>query len=297
MRYVITGATGAIGLSLIKRLVSIGHCVTVLVNPSSERNKRFHQFETLKVIPCDQSQYSQLDHEETYDCFVHMAWKGGKCRNDITENLSSAKASVGAVELAHRLGCHTFLSIGSQAEYGVKAEALTETVLCSPAQPFGATKLLSYHLTRFKAKELKIRHFWMRVGSAYGPFDGEQTMLVGALRKLIAAESLSFTSGEQKWDFLHSDDIGNAISLLTESDNTGDLFVIGSGESLVMKDYLKIIGKKFNRDLTPFLCRSSHLKPQGLEIDPTKLQSVIDWIPSIGFETGIESLINYCKNN
>ena len=296
MKYVVSGATGAIGMSLIKLLISNGNQVTVLANPNSTRKERLSQFPTLSILDCPQTNYGILELNGKYDCFVHMAWSGGTNRNDIGVNISSAQASVSAVELASKLGCHTFLSTGSQTEFGPNITTLSESVVCEPTQPFGASKLYSYHLTRHKAKELGIRHFWVRVGSAYGPYDGEQTMLVSTVRKLLSGKEPSFTSGEQNWDFLHSDDIALAFEALVKSDIKGDLFVIGADGSHKLKKYLGVLGSKFNIDIDQYLDRRGGPTSIGLQIDSTKLREAINWSPTINFNIGIDTLIDYCKS-
>ena len=41
-----------------------------------------------------------------------------------------------------------------------------------------------------------------RILSIYGPYDGDKTMVMSTIGKLLKGESPSCTKGEQMWDFL-----------------------------------------------------------------------------------------------
>ena len=213
MRFVLTGATGAIGMSLISNLFENQHEVTVLVNPRSSRNKQFKIFPGIEIIECDQINYHDLSLEKKYDVFIHMAWEGGKSRTNIDLNLSSLKSSVEAVRLSARLGCKVFLSTGTQAEYGSKSILLDETTLCEPENVFAASKLASMHITSSMCLELGLRHIWLRVCSVYGPYDGEQTMMMRTIRGILNKNIYRISKGDHFWDFIHADDVANAIDL------------------------------------------------------------------------------------
>ena len=297
MKVVVTGATGAIGLSFIAKMVSCGCKVTVLVNPSSQRNKRLKMFPQVSVVEAAIGEYDKIDMQGRYDAFVHMAWNGGKDRTNASVNFESAMASKSAVDLAYRLGCRVFLSTGSQAEYGLTSERINELTPCWPDTAFGVAKLSSMYLTRNECSLRGMRHIWLRVFSAYGPYDGEQTMLISTIRKVLSGETPNFTSGVQFWDFIHTDDIADAMYRLVANDKCEGLYVVGYGERFRLKDYFKIMSDHLDFNLGESIGKveTKHSVQRNLWIDCSKLQAEANWKPKISFEEGLQSVMDYCQ--
>ena len=76
---------------------------------------------------------------------------------------------------------------------------------------------------------------WTRILSIYGPYDGENTMVMSTIYKLLNSEKPSCTKGEQMWDFLYSKDAALAMRLLGEKGTDGRTYCIGSGKSKTVK--------------------------------------------------------------
>ena len=85
MKAVITGATGAIGMALIKELSERGDEILVLCRASSARSQRIPETANIKKIDCPLDKMSELELDEKYDAFFHFAWEGttGEARNDM----------------------------------------------------------------------------------------------------------------------------------------------------------------------------------------------------------------------
>ncbi len=109
-----------------------------------------------------------------------------------------------AVRAARRFGCSVFVGTGSQAEYGCVEGVLRPDTPAFPENGYGMGKLCAGLMTRELAGQLGLRHIWVRVLSVYGPCDGENSMIMSAIRKLLAGETPEFTKGEQMWDYLYS---------------------------------------------------------------------------------------------
>jgi nucleoside-diphosphate-sugar epimerase len=299
MRFIVTGATGAIGMSLLSLLVNEGHEVTVLVNPDSARKQRLQLFPRLTLIDCGAQDYEKLELSGPFDIFIHMAWNGGKDRNSVATNFDSTIQSVNSVDLANRLGCSTFLATGSQAECGPQNVALDEFTFCTPDSAFGVAKLASMHLTRGRCNDFGIRFLWLRVCSVYGPYDGEQTMIVSAIRELLKGNLPQLSSGQQLWDFVHSDDIAKAIVLLSLEKLTSGLYVVGEGGKLKLREYIEHLAIHFGHTFEELIRPGAGvpIPLNSLLVNPQRLNREVGWYPNIRFETGLLNVIEYCRNN
>lgn len=302
MKVILTGATGAIGLSLIHELRARSCEVLVLASPGSQRNNLLASMVSPGMCwqECGMADYESFTSSVRFDAMVHMAWSGGMDRWNIDLNLQSARQCAIAVRLAARLGCHTFIGTGSQAECGQQNAPLSAATLCTPDTPFGAAKNLAQHLARIEAAHApSMRFIWARILSVYGPCDRESSMVTASLRKLLRGETPSFSSGEQIWDFLYADDAACALADMLEHGHDGQVYVLGSGNARPLRDYLAALVSPFGIDLARCLGKLDvgASTPRLLAADIEPLREHLGWAPRVDFENGVANTIAYCKAN
>lgn len=298
IKYVISGCTGCIGISLINRLNVKTNNLTVILNPGSKRNALIEGIPNLRVLYAGLGQYNDVKIEDKKDVFIHLAWSGGLTRDDFEENQFSSFATVDALTLAQKLGCKKFISIGSQAEYGVTNEIITEKLQCFPSNEFGIAKLNTYFRLRAKASDLGIKMSWLRVLSAYGPFDRSSSMIMSTINSLLEGRDVGLSDCLHHWDFLHSDDIADAIIGLSKEINTKDLYVIGSDENFILKDYVKEMIKGFDIDDGKIFgkIQVEEKRIVRLQSNSSLLRNDIGWHPKIRFSSGIKDLFERERN-
>lgn len=240
-RVVISGATGAIGMALIKKCIEENVQVVVLLRPDSARRERIPDHPLVTILDYDLCDYEKITREEIIakvteafapleskveakadaddafcEVFYHFAWAGtfGDCRNDKKLQAQNAMYAMSAVSLAKRMGCKAFIGAGSQAEYGRVEGFLTPDTPTNPENGYGIYKLQAGQMTRQLCHDLGMVHVWTRILSVYGPYDGKDTMVSATIRRLISGEVPDFTPAEQVWDYLYSSDAAEAMFLL-----------------------------------------------------------------------------------
>lgn len=305
MRVVITGPTGAIGMALIQRWIQNRVHVVALCHEGSKRNENIRSLpgsrEYVELVETDLHKLLEIECEGVgkADVFYHLAWMGttGPARNDMYLQNQNVKSTLDAAELALRLGCHTFIGIGSQAEYGRVEGKLKATTPAFPENGYGMAKLCAGQMSRGLCEELGIRHIWVRVLSVYGPYDNENSMITGTVRKLFKGEHASFTRGEQLWDYLYSGDAAEALYSLAEKGVGGKIYVLGSGEAKPLKEYIKeiyeAVKEKGNCSGTMGLGEVPYADKQvmHLEADIEELFRDIGFKPQIPFKDGIRETL------
>lgn len=309
-RILITGATGTIGMALINKCIESKIEVIALVNPESRRLDRVPKDPLVKVIKCgldglSSATASSLGIEEIAsgsgvfaDAFIHLAWGGtfGDSRNNKCLQDKNAAYALDAVRLAKRLGCSVFVGAGSQAEYGRVSGVLTPDTPCNPENEYGRAKLRASCESRTLCRELGIRHIWTRILSIYGPYDGEGTMVMSVIRKLLSGQKPSLTAGEQMWDYLYCSDAANALLLLAEHGRDGSVYPIGSGTARPLREYIEIIRDEIDPDLPLGFGEVPYSDKQVMHLcaDISTLQRDTGFEPEVGFREGIQSTIKYC---
>ena len=304
-RIVITGPTGAIGMALIEQMVSSGVEVLALVRKESRRSARIPNHKLVQVAECSLEEMKNISVEsinperKKYDVFYHFAWEAtiGAGRNDMYAQNRNVTFALDAVELAEKLGCHTFIGAGSQAEYGRVEGKVSSDSTVNPENGYGIAKFCAGQMTRILCQSKQIRHIWTRILSIYGPYDGDQTMVCSTIQKLLKGEVPEFTAGEQQWDYLYSKDAARALALLGESGRDGCVYPIGSGQIKTLKEYIL----KIRDAVSPSSRLGFGAVPYGekqvmyLCADISELMKDTGFSPAVSFETGIRETVEWCR--
>lgn len=294
---IITGATGAVGIALIKELVSHDVEVLVFCREGSKRNAQIpeHKLVTKKYCSLSELATVQNDTGKDFDCFYHFAWEGttGTARNDMYLQNRNVKYALDAVAAAKRFGCHTFIGAGSQAEYGRVEGVLKPDTPTFPEMGYGIGKLCAGQMTREYAHQLGMKHIWTRILSVYGPNDGAQSMVMSTINKLKNGEIPQFTKGEQMWDYLYSGDAAEAFRLLGERGADGKIYVLGSGNAHPLAEYIKDIRNVVNPDAEIDLGAIPYSERQvmHLQADVDELHNDTGWTAHTTFTEGIENIL------
>lgn len=296
-RAIITGATGALGMALIQKLLSSGTEVLIFCRRDSKRNGLLPHHPLLKICYCSLQELATVENTAnlSYDVFYHFAWEGttGQARNDMYLQNQNIKYALDAVATAARFGCHTFIGAGSQAEYGRVEGKLSASTPTFPENGYGIAKMAAGMMTREAAHRLGLRHIWTRILSLYGPFDGPQSMVMSTIANLQTGVVPKFTKGEQLWDYLYSGDAADAFYSLGKSGHDGKVYVVGSGTARPLADYIHDIRDVVAPDAPISLGAIPYAPKQvmHLQADITELKQDLGWAPKTDFRTGIQEIL------
>ncbi len=300
-KVVVTGATGMIGVTLIEYLLSKDIEVLAIIRENSKRRKNLKENKNLKIIECNLENLKNLEIKESkYDVFYHFGWDGtfGNDRNQIEKQELNVEYTLDAVKLAKRLGCNTFIGAGSQAEYGRVDGIINSKTETNPETEYGKAKLLAGIKSRELANSLEIKHIWTRVFSVYGPYDGENTMIMTSIREMLNGMSPDYTLGEQNWNYLYSKDAIEALFLLGEKGINNKVYCIANGKTKKLYEFIEIIKTAINSDIHLNFGKIPYSEKQvmNLSVDITELINDTGFEPKIGFQKGIEETIEWYKN-
>ena len=300
-RAVITGPTGSIGIALINELEANGIEVVAVVRPGSKRADRIKESSLVKCVKCDLSKLDKLPEliPDGADVFYHFGWDGtfGDSRNNMKGQNLNVKYALDAVETASKLGCKTFVGAGSQAEYGRFEGKLNGSTPTFPENGYGIAKLCAGQMTRIMCQQKGIKHIWTRILSIYGPYDGEKTMVMSTIDRLLKGEVPSCTKGEQMWDFLYSKDAALAMRLLGEKGIDGKIYCIGSGQARPLKEYINIMGESIDSTIQIGFGDIPYSPNQVMYLcaDIEDLKADTGFEPQYTFEKGIVETIQWCR--
>lgn len=300
-RIVITGATSFIGSAVARALLARGHEVYGIVRAESKAkdmlpcSPRFHQ------IAGDMSNADDWSNEiGSADTFYHFAWGGPGAvgRADVAVQNQNVEDTMNCIRAAAKMNVTRFVFAGSQAEYGQTNGIITEETACNPILEYGKCKLKVCQQAPVLVKQLGMEYIHTRVFSVYGPGDHPYTLVPSCIRTFLAQGNMEMTSCEQKWNFLHVDDIADVFCELGNCrwEESSPVVNIASNDTRILRDYVEEIyeltGKSGER---VYGGRKGGEKPVDNWPDTGKLFRITGWLPKVSFRQGISQLIELEK--
>lgn len=300
MKAIVTGATGMLGWNLIKYLARRNVEVLAIVNPLSERKECIPKHKNIIMLECDLDNLLSIEIDGDYDYFFHFGWKGthGEAREDLYLQEQNVREALNAVDLAAKAGCKVFVGAGSQAEYGMHyKEKLNGGLTAKPDTGYGIGKYFAGIVTRKRCEQLKIRHIWARILSIYGPGDGNHTMVMSGIRKMLSGEIPAFTKGEQQWDYLYVEDAVEAIYLMAKKGIDQKIYCLGSGKTRLLEDYILDIRDAIDPSLEIKFGEMPYQERQVMYLcaDLTELQKDTGFVVKTEFKEGIQKTVNWIR--
>jgi GDP-L-fucose synthase len=230
---------------------------------------------------------------------------GGILANDtypadfIRDNL---RIQTNLIEAAHKHGTEKFVFLGSSCIYPKLAPQpmREEYLLTGPLEPtnewYAIAKIAGIKMCQAYRKQHGFNAICLMPTNLYGPgdnFDLKTSHVLPALIRKVheanVAGSESVTiwgTGKPRREFLHVDDLADAIVFLAENYNSKEIINVGAGEDIAIEDLAVLISNivGFEGALT-FDTDMPDGTPRKL-LDVTRLQN-LGWTPRITLNDGI----------
>lgn len=299
-KIIVTGSTSFIGINLIKQLLENNHNVLAVIRENSNKKSILPYSEKLNVLELNMIDYINLNKvNQNYDVLVSLAWDGtrGNARENEELQHKNYRYCIDAIKSAIALGCKKIVLAGSQAEYGIHKDTISEKTMCHPKTQYGKYKLRLFLEVSDLCSKYNVKCIEPRFFSLYGPGDSNQTMIVSILKTMLSGEDCKLTLCDQFWNFMYISDSINALYKLIVNDVESGIYNLGSDDTRPLKDFIKEM-----KDIT--MSQSDLLFgyiPQqlygavNLIPDITKLKTTLKWSPSVNFKNGINKVIQDMK--
>jgi nucleoside-diphosphate-sugar epimerase len=242
-RVLVTGASGFIGVPLLRKLLQEG-CEVHALDTRESSGPCLDQVTWHTADLLDQAALGQVLEEVRADRLVHLAWyvSHGSFWT-APENVEWVQASLGLLRGFLAAGGRRVLMVGSCAEYrwGGTEDLHEDTSEIAPATLYGVCKDALRRVASAYAASLDAELAWARLFFLYGPREQSGRLVPSVIRSLLAGEPVATGTGEQVRDFMHVEDAAAGIAAVLASKLTGAVNV-ASGEPVQIASILDTIG-------------------------------------------------------
>ena len=259
MRYVVTGAAGFIGSQLLRTLIERGHdavgwdAFTDYYDPAlKEENARGLPVERVDLA-VDALDLSGVDG------VFHLAGQpgvssfGGVFPVYVRQNVLASERLFAAAAAA---GVRTVLASSSSIYGDAESYPTPEDTVPRPISPYGITKLACEHLGHAYRREFGLDHVVVRYFTIFGPRQRPDMALakIVAVPRSTGGPSSSTATGPQSRSFTYVDDAVEATILAMERGSAGDVFNVGGGEEVSMREAIETLAAVAGRKLELVAC-------------------------------------------
>ena len=214
---------------------------------------------------------------------------------------------------AHQCNIKKFIFLGSSCIYPkyaaqpLKEEFLLTDSLEPTNQWYAIAKISGVKLIQALRIQFNRDYVSLMPTNLYGPndnFDLETSHVLPALIRKFHEAKIDGNSPVELWgtgkalrEFLHVDDLANAVVMSIENNLKEHLYNVGFGSDISIKKLAELIQKKIGHNGSILW---DHTKPDGTPkklMDSSKFMS-LGWTPKIKLEKGIDLVYNwYLENN
>jgi len=302
----VTGGAGFIGSHLVRRLLEEGADVHVLSKTvSSVWPPRLVDLRGRVSIHegnlTDRSAMDVVVGRVRPSVVFHLGayTHVGKSWERVDECIqANVQGTVNLLQALDGSGYRRFVSIGTSEIYGDIDVPFREDSFVRPISPYSVSKY---------AAELYCRAFhqgrdWplvmVRPFNAYGPMQTPDRIVPEVILRALRGHSLKMTQGRQTREFNYVNDLVEGFVLLaTTPDIEGELFNLGNGEEVSMRELASLILKLMGDPIEP---EFGALPERPTEIprmysDSTKARERLGWKPAWSLEAGLQATIDWYR--
>ena len=297
MKILITGATGFIGKSVLKKLLK-RYAESDMIIISGAPNIEIGKIRYVPSLDYNFDADYMCKMNVDVDVIVHIGAFTPKSGNDVNEitkstsNIQTTEKLLSAASYCHNL--KKFIFISTLDVYAGTDEILSENTLTLPQTMYGWSKLYCEQMVKTFSKQHKVCYEILRLGHVYG--EGEENYhkaIPVMIRNAICGRDISiYGDGKALRTFIYIEDAAEAIvnSVIYE---TSDVINIVGNEAVsiyeLAEKIIKLTGRKSSVIHIPTEIYNKNLVFENRKLMNTLLSSFTP------LEDGLKREINYMR--
>ena len=289
-KFYVAGNTGLVGSSIV-RMLKKKRFYNIISSPSSHWDL---------TVQSRVEQFFRINQPEYV--FLAAAKVGGIGANTespahfIYDNLM---IQTNIIDCAYRYGAKKLIFLGSSCIYPkfanqpIKEEELMTGALEPSNDAYATAKIAGIKMCQAYRQQYGFNAISVMPTNLYGPNDNydleKSHVLPAMIRKFHEAEDkvTLWGDGSARREFLHVDDLAEALYLLLNQYNEASPINVGTGEDVTIKELAETVGSVVGNKEIEWDTSKPNGTPRKV-LDVSKIKSM-GWKPTISLRDGIES--------
>ena len=315
-KILVTGGLGLIGHNVVRRLLDLGHEVSITDTKTNyglvpqdeldylmaERRAKIPEMDlrTHTIDIADQAGIDWLIKHYQPDTIVHMAsFPRQKVVNvnPMTGSRAMSEGLLNLLEAAKNNHVCKFIYISSSMVYGDFTDDVTENAECRPQGQYGIMKLAGEWLVRDYSRRGFFDHVIIRPSAVYGELDVEDRVISKFLLTAMRGGTLKVNGAGETLDFTYVEDAADGIvasALSTTANNR--TYNITKSHSWSLLDAANLAVKIVGQGTVEVRDKDADFPSRGaLNIDAARRDFGYD--PKVGIEEGFQRYYEWLNNS
>jgi len=313
-RIFITGATGFVGCSLIRRLLQENVQIAAAVLEGEETGHLSPEAERVTVAPLSESSDYAAALEQAH-IVIHLAARVHIMHDTASDPLQEfRKVNLHGTELlarqAAKAGVRRFVFVSTIKVHGEETHLpYREDSPLAPLDPYGISKLEAEAALKRVAAETGLEVVVVRSPLVYGP--GVKANFRQLMRIVSFGLPLPFASLENRRSLIFVENLVDALACcVTHPRAAGQTFLLSDGEDVSTPELIRRVASLLGRSSRLLPCPPPLLRLAGrflrkspaverllgsLQVDSNKIRKELGWVAPFTLQQGLATTVEWFK--
>ena len=297
-KVLITGATGFLGSSLLRRRE-----LETQLYPTALKKGRDQGVTIEGMDLTNFSEVNKVIKKVKPDIIYHLGAIVNLARDfQVAQKCIEVniRGTLNLLEALRNIKLERFIFANTEETYGEGPLPYHENQTVNPPSPYAVSKIAGEYFSKIYAKTFGFKLISLRIGTMYGPGQLKDRFIPQIIIRALKNEDIPLTSGKKKRDYVYIDDVVDALVLTKDVSLSGDFVIvnIGGGVSYTLRELVKrileITGSKSKILFGKIAERVLEADEWLMDIDQAR--QLLHWKPKTSLEEGIKKTAIYYKN-